>query len=180
MNEEFEKLVKRNCEISSFNSGIAIITVFILSAFFLYQGLESSTFFLSIAGLAIGYYAYTMTKKFKGEIKGGVFWVDMIKENPENIVWIKPILQKNTVALVITLYKERHFQFLTKDGLRIVMKCDSDKDQQTFIDGIQIHLPNAQFGYSYQMVEIYSTNPENFINALSVKGMYTPISAYKK
>ena len=180
MNEQFEKLIKRNCESSSFQSGMAIMAIYCLAAFFLYQGAENSSIFLGIAGLIIGIFAYKMTQKYKGEIKGGLFWVDMIKENPENIVWLKPILQKNTVALVITLYKERHFQFLTKDGLRIVMKCDSDKDQQTFIEGIQIHLPNAQFGYSYQMVEIYSTNPENFINALSVKGMYTPISAYKK
>jgi hypothetical protein len=179
MNEKFEKLVFKNCDAATAESTLALVVLFGLSAFLLYWGIKVPFFPILLMGVGVGVGGYYTYKKFQGEFKGAPFWVKMIKENPDNIVWIKPIVTKHTVGIVITLYKERKFQFLTADGLKITMKCDSDEDQKVFFEGVNQYLYNAHIGYSLDVDNIYRQDSVSFIRNLKKNGLYTPITSYK-
>jgi hypothetical protein len=164
----FEDLIEKNCQDASIKSTLALVVIFGLSAFMFYHG-------IFLAGIAIGLAGIYAAIRFSGEYKGGKFWLAMIKENPGNIVWIKPIVTRHTAAFVLTLYKERKFQFLTKDGLKIIMLCNSDEEQQLFLEGVKKYLPDTHIGYSREMSVIYDDYPADFMNGIKKRGLYMPI-----
>ncbi len=172
--EKFESLVLRGCSKSSFRSRLVLIGIFAFSAYGLYMAVLGNLFMLIITILfsILGIYG---SKKFSGEFKGGEFWVNMIRKNPDNIVWIKPIIEKTTLYSVVTLFKEKQFQFLTKEKLKIRMKCDTEDEQKIFVEGVRHYLPHAQFGYSSEIASIYRDNPLTFLDTLMSKEIYTPI-----
>jgi hypothetical protein len=174
MNRDFEDLVEKNCQDATIKAYFAVSVLFVMAGFLIYWGIKISLgiFLIGLGVLFAGFYCINRSG---GEFKGGKFWVGMIKENPDYIVWIKPIVTKHTVGFVLVLYKEKKFQFLTKHGTRIVMECSSDKDQQVFFEGIKQHLPNAQIGYSLDTDILYNEGPSNFIKNLQNKGLYHPV-----
>ena len=102
----------------------------------------------------------------------------MIKNNPENIVWIKPITAKHTVGLIVTLYKEQKFQILTADGLAVTLKCDKPNEAQVFLNGVRDHMPLAHLGYTDHIKRLYKEGPSTFIEALKEDKLYTPITMF--
>jgi hypothetical protein len=175
MDEDFEALVYENCESSSFHSKIGFVLIYIVVAFLFYWGIKLENIVLIIGAIGLGALVWYLKGKSKGVTEGGKFWVDMIRERPENIVWIKPIVTKHTAYYVLTLFTENKFEFLTKEGQKIVMNCNTREQQETFIDGVRQHLPHAQFGYSLDIAVEYDDGPEDFIDALAAKNHYTPI-----
>lgn len=101
----------------------------------------------------------------------------MIKTRPENIVWIKPIIVKHTVGYVVTIFKESQFQLLTKDDLKVTITVDLDSERHLLFEGIRHRLPHIHIGYSAEADALYTSSPENFINALQKRGLYTPLDA---
>jgi hypothetical protein len=177
MNETYEKLMRKGASGAQSEAlmGMALIGGIVMIC--LYYSTRSA--FVLIPGAifaAVGYFIY---KKFIGDFKGPDFWVDMIKNNPENIVWIKPITTKHTVGLVLTLYKEQKFQLLTADGMAMTMKCDKPIDAQIFIQGLRDHMPNAHVGYTAQIQSAYKRSQSTFIETLKSLGVYTPINQLK-
>jgi hypothetical protein len=171
----FEKLIVARCEGSS--ARVVIMMLF----------LSGGGFFMMLAGGALGILlglvmistAIFCVVRFKSEFMGGTYWAGMIKNNPENIVWIKPILEKTTLSLVITLFTTRQYQLLTKDNQKIIMNCDSDHEQKIFVGGVKHYLPHAHVGYSLQMVNAYEADPAKFIATVQRKNIYTPIDTFE-
>lgn len=109
-----------------------------------------------------------------GATRGGSFWVERLRNQPESIVWIKPIVEKHKMWYLITLFKTNKFQLLTRDGHAVTFVCDDPADRQIFINGIKKYIPHAHIGYSFDIAEMYEHNPADFINAVQDKNVYTP------
>lgn len=176
MNESYENLIRKGAGAAQAEAGLGMLLFVSFILFFVYWGFQIP--FLFIPAVIFGGIGYLIYKKLPGDFKGSDFWVDMIKNNPENIVWIKPITTKHTVGLVITLYKEQKFQMLTANGIFVTMKCDKENEAEIFLNGVKNHMPNAQLGFSHQIKNIYKQDPSQFIENLKQKGLYTPISSF--
>tara|TARA_B100000809_G_C14940053_1_gene460058 strand:+ start:302 stop:841 length:540 start_codon:yes stop_codon:yes gene_type:complete len=177
MNELYEKLIRKGTGGAQTEASYAMLLFGGFILFFVYWGFKIP--FLFIPAVILGAIGYLIYKKFSGDFKGGGFWMDMIKNNPENIVWIKPITTKHTVGLILTLYKEQKFQILTADDISVTIKCDKSIDSQIFLNGIKIHMPHVQLGFSHQIKSIYKQNPKEFIENLKQQNLYTPISTFQ-
>jgi hypothetical protein len=150
MNESYEKLMRKGASGAQSEAMMGMVLIGGIVLVCLYYSTKSA--FVLIPGAIFGAVGYVIYKKFIGDFKGPDFWVDMIKNNPDNIVWIKPITTKHTVGLVVTLYKEQKFQLLTADGLAMTMKCDDAMSSQIFIQGLRDHMPNAHVGFTSQSI----------------------------
>lgn len=186
MNARFKYLIDRNCK-GAFSRAITTVIGFslvaivciglaILSVYMDSTKLTVELFFFSMLTVALVVYLY---RKHKGGLKGPNFWLRMIKDKPDDIIWIKPVVIKHTVGYVVTLYKEQTFQIIAKNGYKVFINCDSKYNLDVFFKGIQECLPNAQLGYSREIAVLYAQNPGTFIEALKVEGLYTPVSIYK-
>ncbi len=109
-----------------------------------------------------------------GFFSGSNFWIEMIKNEPENIVWIKPIVEKLTIAHIITLDTTKKFQLYTIDGRKLEIICDSEIDLKMFFKSIKENLPHAHIGYSMEVLKLYNQSPLNFINTLKQKNIFMP------
>jgi len=176
MDEKFRKLIVKTCDNASLGAIFSMLMLIGLTLFFLFAGLQITFFLILALGTGIG--AYYISQRFKGDFKGGKYWATMIKDRPENIVWIKPIVTRHTVGYVFTLYKEKKFQFLTKDRLAITMTVDSEADQKIFYEGIIKHLPHAHIGYSPDMDSLYRYSPADLIDELKKTGEYYPVGGF--
>ena len=174
MDKDFEGLIERSCQDSAIKSNLAVAAIFGLAAFLLYAGIKISLllFLFGLVAVGAGFYVINL---MSGELKGGKFWLEMIKENPDRIVWIKPILVDHKVAYVFSMYKEKKFQFLTKSKMKITMVCNSEADQKVFMQGIKAYLPNAHLGYSPGVDLLYDEDAQGFVSNLTKKGLYRPV-----
>jgi hypothetical protein len=173
VNAKFKQLLKDRIQAAQTESlfAIALFAGFIL--FFVYWGFKS--WFLFIPAIIFTVIAYFVYKKFQGDFKGPDFWIDMLNENPANIVWIKPITVKHTVGFVITLYSEQKFQILTAENMAVTIKCDKAGQAEVFLKGCQEIIPNSHIGYTSQIKSIYLSDPANFIAKLKSSQLYSPI-----
>ena len=176
MNESYENLIRKGTQGAQNEAMSAMGLLGVIGLICLYY--SSKSIFVLIPLVIFGAVGYFVYKKFSGDFKGGDFWVNMIKNNPENIVWIKPITTKHTVGLIVTLYKEQKFQILTADGLFVTMKCDNSIDSQIFLNGLREYMPHAQLGFTHQIKRIYKQGPKQFIENLKQQNLYTPISTF--
>jgi len=179
LEEGFENIIFHKSENETIQVYLLLAVIFGISLYFLNWAIVHQFIISLFPCLIFGLMGFYFLKKSNLKFRGGNFWVNMIKENPENIVWIKPIVEKHTVWYLITLFKVQNFQFLTKDGLSINMKIDTAEEQKIFFDGIKINLPHAQIGYSPKIDLLYDFNPKNFIKALQARNLYTPIDKLK-
>ncbi|MDR2948572.1 MAG: hypothetical protein LBV71_05135 [Prevotella sp.] len=179
MNEEFEKLLIENREYKSKVSPLFIIICFAIAALLIYVGKEmSSSYSLYPIALGIGFIIGVIIRinRTRKEAVPDSFWIDLIQNNPDDIVWIKPIIDKTSVA-GITLLKTRDFIFYTKDKYRLTLYCVSDNDLEIFWKGIKTYLPNTHIGYSVEIKNLYEDNAETFIKSLKSNGLYMPVSS---
>jgi len=173
MNDQFKELLRSRVQAAQRESllAMALFAGFIL--FFIYWGMK--LVFLFIPALVFAVIAYFVYKKFQGDFKGADYWLKQFEENPENVVWIKPITVKHTAGFVITLYKEQKFQILTADNLAVTLKCDKAGQAEVFLKGCQQTIPNAHIGYTVQIKSIYKKDPDEFISSLKASNLYSPI-----
>lgn len=177
MEENFDKLIISSCNSNDNESTLVIIFLGGFVAAFFYFAVEFHLNILFIPGFLIGIIAFLFYRKRAGMFKNGDFWLSMIKDNPENIVWIKPIVTKHTIGYVIPLYDTRQFQILTKDGLETLIKSDTKDEAIVFFKGLMNYVPHAQIGYSRAINQIYKNNRIGFIESLKEKGLYTPVNS---
>lgn len=157
-------------------AGFALLTA--MAAFFVYWGIKIPFVPILLIGLAAAAVPFWVYWRFKGDFKGASFWIDLLQSQPENIVWIKPVITKHTVGYVFTLYQERSFELYTHDGLRLRLQIDSLQNHRLFFDAIQTHLPHAHIGYSEEVDSLYRLDKPGFIQNLQDKQWYRPIADF--
>ncbi|RXK62413.1 hypothetical protein ESA94_05235 [Lacibacter luteus] len=172
--EEFNKFIVSSSEKASLSTLFALLVLAVLLFFIINSALKFPVFFIP-AGVILIAIIYFL-RKFKGDLKGGYYWQTVLHEEPERIVWIKPIIEKHTLVLVITLFKVGKFQFLTSDGLQKTITCDSDENRSVFFRGIRYYVPHAHIGYNEQVDQIYQDDPASFLKSLQQKGLYQSVS----
>lgn len=166
-------LAKEYKKLTSTHLWLTIVLAAIL-LFIVWQA--AAVHFAIIIGVTIGCIYSLVSIYFKtGHFSGSDFWISMIKDQPEHIVWIKPVVEKVTLAHVITLSKTKKFQLLTKHDRKLEITCETAAAGQVFIDAVKESLPHAHIGYSNSISILYSSNPEKFIENLKLKNLYTPI-----
>ncbi|MCZ4243309.1 hypothetical protein [Pedobacter punctiformis] len=176
LDDEFEGFMHRKLSSANFGaltiSFIVIIVPLIIIVFgFLLQLVPV----ILIGLICFGFFTFRL-KKLKGARKGGEYWLDLIRYNSTDIVWIKPIVVKHTVYFVVTLYREKQFQLLTSDHLQVTINCDSDHDREMFFRGITKYLSKTHIGYSAEVDILYSESPENFFLNVRRSREYYPVS----
>lgn len=176
MDEEFEKLIQNKCDNTEIRSRITIVILSIITIFIFYYSIKIKILYVLV--LFLLYAIYFLIKKSKGNFKGGKYWLQLIQTNPQNIVWILPIVVNHNIAIVLTLYKTREFQILTKDKINVTIKCDSEKDQKIFLEGMKNNCPDAHVGYKQEAIYLYNSNPSEFINLLKDADLYTSVSSF--
>jgi hypothetical protein len=178
-NQSFIQLLEKRIQNQTYDSIFGFLSLTGLGLFILYFGVKLFMFPLILLGiLTISWSIYLLKNHYKGELKGPEFWLDILKNEPERIVWIKPIIEKTKVYYVFTLSSVRKFQLLTNDGLKATFSCDTDEEQGTFFNGVKAYLPHAQLGYSIEIETIYKESPKKFIEQVEKNRMYTPYDTF--
>jgi hypothetical protein len=104
------------------------------------------------------------------------YWINLVNNKPENVIWIKPITVKHTVGLVVTLYKEKKFELLTVDGKNLTINCNSEDIQKVFFEGIKKYFPHSHIGYNPEIQKLYFADRINFILILQKYNAYFPVN----
>jgi len=180
MNDQFEFFLKNKFTDTRMGAYFGVVILSILSLLFLIFGIATSIFPITLVGIVFLTGVYFLARKHKGNLKSSSFWINEIKQNSQNIIWIKPNVTFHTVGYVFTFYKEQDFELLTKDKLKITINCISDKEQEIFLEGIVDCLFEAQFGFTHEVETLYHNDPTNFINSLKAREIYTPIGVFWK
>jgi hypothetical protein len=108
---------------------------------------------------------------------GNNYWVELLKTQPENIVWIKPIVVKD--GDILSLYKKtRKYQLFTKDRNELTMTLNKE-ERGIFFEGVSHLLPHAHIGYTHIIESFYAENSENLINMLLAEQLYNPIDTFE-
>jgi hypothetical protein len=179
--QSFIRLLEKRIQSQTYDSIFGFLVLIGLGLFVLYFGIKLFLFPLILLGaITIIWSIYLVKNHYKGELKGPEFWLDLLKTEPERIVWIKPIIEKTKVYYVFTLSSIKKFQLLTNDGLKATFSCDTDEEQRTFFNGVKTYLPHPQLGYSMDIETIYRESPKKFIEQLEKNGMYTPYDTFKE
>jgi hypothetical protein len=174
-NFEFERFVRNACAKNMAGAVVGIILMVALAVFFLGFGIAMPFIPIIVIGLIPLGAIFLMVFRFKGDMKGGEYWVNLMVNEPGKIVWIKPVNIRHTAAYVITLYNEMHFQILTSDGISIMIKCVSPQDQYVFVSGLKQYVPHAHFGYHDLIQFHYKSGPTEFLQELKDNGLYHPV-----
>jgi hypothetical protein len=175
---EFETFVEDASMKNSLGLYAGTAVLFLLGCFLLYWGVRLGFAPIFIMGLLPWGGIAFLLFRFKGELKGGTYWVNLFYEHPEKIIWIKPINVRHTAAFLITLYQEMHFQVRTSDGLSITIKCDSQQDQQVFFKGLHRCTPDAHIGYDERVEHLYAQHRSQFIELLKQENRYLPVTQF--
>lgn len=172
----FKQFVLTNRERSVLGNKIAIVATVIFSVLFISVGIAAPIFEVRVIAFAVVLLmVFVVFGRSKGLLKDGDFWWEMITKNPDNIIWIKPIVQKHTAALVLTLYKEHYFELNTLDGLSMNFKCNSPKEQEIFFYGIKRFLPNTHIGYSPEIRILFDDDKTTFVETLKERELFQTI-----
>ena len=170
-------MIAKKSQSTALGAVFGVLILFALGAYFLYMGIVYKFFLPLVFGAGVVILGIYFLRKNDKEFKGGDFWVDLIKSQPEKFVWIKPIVTKHTVGFVLTLWKEQKFQLCTINNEKILMTIDTDQERTIFFEGIQQLLPHAHIGFTNEIDALYSSNPETFIATLQERQLYTPFDA---
>lgn len=176
-NFEFERFVRSAVSNNFLGSIAGIIILVLLALFFIGFGISIPFIPILVVGIIPVLGILLLVSRFKGDLKGSDYWIDQLVQEPQKIVWIKPINIRHTAAYVITLYNEMHFQVLNTDGLKVLIKCDSPANQHLFIRGFAQYAPHAHIGFNDAVEYCYNAGPGNFIGELQRKGLYNPVGA---
>lgn len=177
-NEHFEDLIESTSQGATLRTILSILILFGFGAYLLYLGIAYISFIPFVAGLAIAILGVILLIKQDKEYKGKDYWVKLLKEHPEKIVWIKPIITKHTVGFVFTLYRDHKFQLLTTDEEGIMLNINTETERQIFFNGILEYLPHAHIGYTPEIDALFSASPENFITTLQERQLYRPLDSF--
>jgi hypothetical protein len=172
--EEFEQLIFKSTDKAAGGSNIVMIVILLFFLVFSYLAMEKQSlvhFIISLLVAGLGYFVYSRTK---GELKSGNYWLNLVKNDPGKIVWIKPVEVKHTVGYVITLFRLKEFQLLTRENEHITIVCDNDEYREIFFRGIRKYLPHAHIGYTSQVSGIYVEDPAYFLRHLEKRRLYKP------
>lgn len=177
-NEHFEDLIESTTQRATLAGILGVLMLFGFGAYLLYLGGAYRSFIPIMAGLAVVVLGIALLRSKDKEYKGKDYWVKLLKEHPEKIVWIKPIITKHTIGYVFTLYRDHKFQLLTTSGEAIILNIDTDIERLVFFNGIRQYLPHAHIGYTPEVDALFSANPDNFITVLQERQIYRPMDTF--
>ncbi len=148
--------------------GLLVLLIFIGNA-------EPQEFAMVIAVAIVAgmYYLFNHRK-----LRPASYWIKKINENPQDIVWIKPISVKQKLGYVLTVAETPRFELL--DNKKNTLKFDVPiaKRGET-MQQFKEQLPRAHYGYSKEIEKIFRKRPELFIDELQKNGWYFPVSQYE-
>ena len=174
----FNHFLSKKCDAAwakQFYSLCAIFLIFI-STFVLWVKQDYYPFLiLSAISFVGGFYSYS---KNKGSFKDQKYWLSLMKNHPEDFVWIKPITVKTTLGFVLTINVENHFEIFLKNNTSIRLNCSGILENKKFLEGVRHYLPHVHFGYSREVNEIFSHSAYKFTEELKSQNLYTPIDVY--
>lgn len=174
-NFQFERLIRSAVSKNLVGGIVGVVLLSVFGIFLLGSGIAMLFVPIIIIGLIPVGGIFLIVSRFKGDFKGGDYWINLLNNEPQKIVWIKPVNIRHTAAYVITLYSEMHFQILTTDKLAIMIKCESRESQQLFLRGMQEYAPHAHIGYSDMAAFYFRSDPNDFIADLKGNNEYNPI-----
>jgi hypothetical protein len=177
-NEYFEDLIERTSQGATLSAIFGMLIFFGFGAYLLYLGVAYKNFIPIIAGIAVAILAITLLRRHDKEFKGKDYWVKLLKEHPEKIVWVKPIITKHTIGYVFTLYRDHKFQLLTTSGEGIILNINTEAARQVFFNGIRAYLPHAHIGYTPEVDALFTADPDNFITILQERQIYSPLDTF--
>jgi|GEM_PF-2603119 len=172
---DFERFVRKACMKNMLGAYAGIALLFLLGLFFVSFGIAIPFIPVLLLGLLPWGGIALLIIRFKGDLKGEDYWISLLVNHPEKVIWIKPIRVRHTAAYVITLYHEMNFQLLTADGIAIAIKCDSPLDQQIFLRGLKKYVPHAHAGYDERAEDLYRSYRPQFIELLKQEHRYRPV-----
>lgn len=175
---EFEKFFKNKSSTSSSISRIHLIIIFAIATGIMLYGIFTSL--IACYVLSVFCFVFGIYKVFKdeGEMNSSDYWLTQIKNEPQNIVWIKPIRETTTLNFVITLDEKNYFQILSNKNKKITLECLDSSENKMFLNGIKCLLPHAHFGYNDEVNDVYTNSPDSFLPILKKEGLYTPLDSY--
>lgn len=172
---DFVELVERNID-KTFTKLYFALLILVLIGFFLFIVVLKHIFFLFLSAgyLVLVFMMFYKSKGLKSIIKNGKYEKSIIKNNPELIVWIKPVVTKNMFYGVIKMSEEKSIHLETSTGEGIELYINNSDDLQILIKGIKTMIPHAHFGYSNKAQEIYKKDPDKFLSTLLHLDLYVP------
>ncbi|MFT4603079.1 MAG: hypothetical protein ACI857_003266 [Arenicella sp.] len=178
MTPELKAFIRKKITKVRIETFIALGFLFALALFFLIAGIIIPFAILIALGVGTGIGGFLLIRKSRGEFNSADFWIQLIEERGDEIIWVKPFKTKHTLGLVITLFEESNFQIFTKDGLRIHFKMNNEQEQKLFFEMVRSYFKDAQVGYSGEVEMLYQLDKSRFKENLIQKGLYTPISTF--
>jgi len=174
----FKGFISRKCQNLYITAIVKLSILSLMVIFAIYGYFEVQHEVPLIIGGITLLYMISVFYDSRGDLKGGEYWLQLIEEQPEQIVWIKPI-QVSYKTGWITTDQELQFQILTRDKLKIRFTCD-EGEQKTLFDGAQTYLPKVHFGYSDEVSHLFDKSPKAFISQLEEEGLYQPIASFAR
>lgn len=171
----FEQYVRDACGKHNVGAYFGMALLFFLGLFFVVYAIKLFLFPLMIPGLLFWGGIALIFYRFRGQLKSGDYWVDLLVNQPQKIIWVKPVNVRHTAYYVVTLFQESHFHLLSSDGASLDLKCDSDASRRVFFNGIRRYIPYAHIGYSPQVQYCYDNYRNQFIQALQQNNIYNPV-----
>ncbi|MDH6309708.1 hypothetical protein M2451_002108 [Dysgonomonas sp. PFB1-18] len=175
---DFKSFIEGNIDNTRFLYTIFIIVLLGASVFSFYVAIELSAPLMFVLGVILIIFAFFEYVMYIGIFKGGAYWARLIAAGKDNnsIVWIKPVVVKEKLYGLIPISETQHFQFLAKNGLKVIINCGTEEKREIFLTGIKEFLPNAHLGYTPKVNSIYEEDPRNFIHNLKERNLYVPVS----
>lgn len=180
LHPDLATIISHQCEKNALGAWFGVIILGAMACLFMFIGFKIPFVPAILIGILPLIGLFFIYHRFRGDFKGYDFWMDIFQNTPEEIVWIKPVVTSHTMAFVVTLYKERSFDFYTRNGLRLRINIDSLKNHRLLFDAIRSNLPHAHIGYSELVDSLYGENKNMFIKTLKDNGLYTPIGSIKE
>ncbi|MCI5056512.1 MAG: hypothetical protein MRY83_10415 [Flavobacteriales bacterium] len=144
--------------------------------FLLYGGIKFGILPLTIMAFGLVLFLTLFYYLSRGSILGSSYWLNLIYESPDQIIWVKPFKVKERVALM-PVDEKMLFKLYTIGKVSITFSFEDKYEMRTFRDQFMKLIPNAHFGYSIQAQMLYKKNPSTFISTLKSTNEYFALGA---
>ncbi len=172
--KEFEKFIRKACAKTATELRVYLVLVAVLVVAFIFIGLNMGISELAWGGVAAFIVGFMVFRHYYEEMKGGTYWLERIKNSPQDFLWIKPVVSQEAAAEARAARTEQNFQLLTENRSSITFKCGSPAAQTIFLRGAKFYLPDAHLGSSRLADDLYKSNPKGFIGGLIARSEYFP------
>lgn len=111
----------------------------------------------------------------RSEFRPFSYWINIIENEPEQVVWLKPIQIDHTAYFLVTYARSYKYELFLKNGDKLKVMCPNDK-REDFVQIFQKYTPHVHFGYSKKVAKFYQKDKSTFLENIKNAGIYLPIS----